>query len=161
MSYFSDHLAWQQRVGQEANALARYLYYKAHSQYRHYDKMLDKQAMDGSLPFNEGSALLPAAVGIGYLKQPLRYLTGEDIRTMGSRTMSSFKPNMTSKGEMIDYGGNNLNFVGIPRVSMHGSSKNTWGKWSQLIFQKRTPNPVCLIKDFIFYTKTQLTRMCV
>ena len=24
MSYFSDHLAWQQRVGQEANALARY-----------------------------------------------------------------------------------------------------------------------------------------
>lgn len=31
MSYFSDHLAWQQRVGQEANALARYQNNKAHN----------------------------------------------------------------------------------------------------------------------------------
>lgn len=31
MSYFSDHLAWQQRVGQEANALARYITNKAHN----------------------------------------------------------------------------------------------------------------------------------
>jgi hypothetical protein len=48
---------------------------------------------------------------------------------MGSRTMSSFKPDTTAKGERIDYGGNNLNFVGIPKVSLHGSSKNTWGKF--------------------------------
>ena len=150
MSYFSDHLAWQQRVGQEANALARYQTNKAHNKFRHYDKMLDKQAMDGSLPFKENSPLLPAAVGIGYLKQPLRYLTGEDIRTMGSRTMSSFKPNMTSKGEMIDYGGNNLNFVGIPRVSMHGSSKNTWGKWWS-IFQKRTTQHQVVSSNKRFY----------
>jgi hypothetical protein len=92
--------------------------------------MIEKQAMDGSMPFKENAPLLPAAVGIGYLKQPLRYLTGEDIRTMGNRTQSSsFKPDMTQKGERIDYGGNNLNFVGIPKVSLHGSSKNTWGKF--------------------------------
>ena len=48
---------------------------------------------------------------------------------MGNRTMSSFKPDTTAKGERIDYGGNNLNFVGIPKVSLHGSSKNTWGKF--------------------------------
>lgn len=100
--------------------------------------MVEKQAMDGSLPFKESSPLLPAAVGIGYLKEPLRYLTGDDLRNMASRTMSSFKPSTTQKGERIDYGGNNLNFVGVPKVSLHGSSKNTWGKY--LEFQKRTPS---------------------
>jgi hypothetical protein len=30
--------------------------------------MIEKQAMEGSLPFKENSPLLPAAVGIGYLK---------------------------------------------------------------------------------------------
>jgi hypothetical protein len=51
--------------------------------------------MDGTLPFKENSPLLPAAVGIGYLKEPLRYLTGDDLRNMASRTMSSFKPATT------------------------------------------------------------------
>jgi hypothetical protein len=96
--------------------------------------MVEKQTLDGSLPFKETAPLLPSAVGVGYLKQPLRYLTGDDIRTMASKTMSyGVGPSFTTttdRGEKLDWGGNNLHFVGVPRVSMHGSSKNTWGKCS-------------------------------
>ena len=34
-----------------------------------------------------GTPLLASAIGLGYLKQPLRYLTGEDIKVMGNRTI--------------------------------------------------------------------------
>jgi hypothetical protein len=44
--------------------------------------------MTGSTAFaGAGTPMLPAAVGLGYLKQPLRYLTSEDIKTMGNRTL--------------------------------------------------------------------------
>jgi hypothetical protein len=32
------------------------------------------------------NSLLASAVGLGYLKQPLRYLTGDDINNMATKT---------------------------------------------------------------------------
>lgn len=90
--------------------------------------MQDKNHFMGDLPFNERSPLLAQAVGVGYLKEPLRYLTGDDLQVMGMRTQQFSRASSTKNGEKLDFGGNNLGYIGIPRVSLHGSSKNTWGK---------------------------------
>ncbi len=74
MSYTSDHLAWQQRVGTEANALKRYhSNYYLNKNFRHYEVMFGKTHMrGGEMNFGgtttEGPPLLAAAVGLGYLK---------------------------------------------------------------------------------------------
>lgn len=90
MSYTSDHLAWQQRVGQEANAMHKYSHIAFYYFHRHYDHMFSKTLMSGSdMKFGGGeekNPMLTSAVGLGYLKQPLRYLTGEDIQKMAGKT---------------------------------------------------------------------------
>ena len=61
--------------------------------------MFNKTQTVGGMTFNGGSPLLSTAVGLGYLKQPLRYLTSEDIKTMGMRTMQIPRPNTTYGSE--------------------------------------------------------------
>ena len=59
--------------------------------------MLQLTPMQGRMQFGGGSGessqggnpMLATAVGLGYLKQPLRYLTQEDIREMGTRAGGS------------------------------------------------------------------------
>jgi len=51
--------------------------------------MFSKTHMSGSeMKFGGESKnpLLASAVGLGYLKQPLRYLTGDDINNMAAKT---------------------------------------------------------------------------
>ena len=47
--------------------------------YRHYDEMFNRTQMIGDMPFTGGSPLLATAVGLGYLKEPLKYLTNADL----------------------------------------------------------------------------------
>lgn len=59
---------------------------------RHYDVMYSKTPMSGDMNFGGSQNMYATAVGNGYLKQPLRYLTSDDIKTMGNRTMHIPKP---------------------------------------------------------------------
>lgn len=48
--------------------------------------MMDLTPMSGKMKFGDKETPMYAtAVGLGYLKQPLRYLTQDDIIAMGSR----------------------------------------------------------------------------
>lgn len=52
--------------------------------------MMDLTPMNGKMKFGDKETPMYAtAVGLGYLKQPLRYLTQEDIKAMGSRATGS------------------------------------------------------------------------
>jgi hypothetical protein len=58
--------------------------------------MFNKTHMTGGSGFSgTGAPLLPAAIGLGYLKQPLRYLTSDDIKAIGNRTIP--RPGTTSQ----------------------------------------------------------------
>lgn len=54
--------------------------------------MFSKTPMAGDMNFGGQQSMYATAVGNGYLKQPLRYLTSEDIKTMGNKTMNIPKP---------------------------------------------------------------------
>lgn len=41
--------------------------------------MFNRTQMIGDMPFTGGSPLLATAVGLGYLKEPLKYLTNADL----------------------------------------------------------------------------------
>jgi hypothetical protein len=48
--------------------------------------MMELTPMQGNMKFGDKETpLMATAVGLGYLKQPLRYLTQDDIKAMGSR----------------------------------------------------------------------------
>ena len=56
------------------------------------------QMSGGEMKFGgeDKNPLLSSAVGLGYLKQPLRYLTGEDIQNMVAKT-ANMPPRPTTK----------------------------------------------------------------
>ena len=61
--------------------------------------MMNLTPMQGNMKYGEKETpLMATAVGLGYLKQPLRYLTKDDIKAMGSRAgpskETSFEPNI-------------------------------------------------------------------
>jgi len=72
--------------------------------------MLNKTQMSGDMPFGENKPpLLATAVGVGYLKQPLRYLTQSDLQIMGNRTQVLPRPSTnassSSKLQAQKFGG--------------------------------------------------------
>lgn len=60
--------------------------------FRHYDTFYSKTPMSGTMNFPGSSTLSATAVGLGFLKQPLRYLTKDDLNNIGNRTMQFPRP---------------------------------------------------------------------